>query len=420
MENSDIMISANVGIAIIFLLASATVLVAPYVCYFLFIARSLSDTKRTRRYVNCFDYVPEISLIIPVYNEEAMIADKIRDLLMLDYPKNKLEIIILDDGSEDKTLEIAKFYESDKVKVIEGKENRGLSAAINAALAHARGEIIAKTDADIRVKHDILRVSAPYFKDPSVGAIMTNQILENPTENLSTHIEKSLQDYYHLIRKGESSIDSVIIGTGEFMLFRKGLVEGLREDENDDVQLAINIRRKGHRVIFLEDACYYEYTPTGFRDRWNQKVRRASQVVQVLVRNHDLFLNSDYGVYGKIIFPAEFLMHVVSPCAFALTLLLVSIIIVMDLWLALALVIVMSAICFSVALCLNHYTGKIASEGRRPSFYRTIISFIQAQIFLLVGSLMLLNSKPYRWRKVQSTRRWVRSDNKHPNLATNC
>ena len=107
----------------------------PYVGYFLFLARNLSRAKKPRISNDRTAFAPTISIIIPVHNEETMIMGKIEDTLKLDYPKDKLEVIVFDDGSEDRTLEIGRSFGGEGIKVIEGRIHRGLSGTtLNSSL----------------------------------------------------------------------------------------------------------------------------------------------------------------------------------------------------------------------------------------------------------------------------------------------
>ncbi|MDN5367148.1 MAG: poly-beta,6-N-acetyl-D-glucosamine synthase, partial [Candidatus Diapherotrites archaeon] len=114
--------------------------------------------------------LPTVSIVVPAYNEGENIGETIESLLRLNYPKDKMEIIVVDDGSTDNTYDVAKRYEGETVRVIR-KENGGKSSALNMGIKHARGEIIACMDADSVATPDSLRVLVEYILEEDADAV---------------------------------------------------------------------------------------------------------------------------------------------------------------------------------------------------------------------------------------------------------
>lgn len=345
------------------------------------------------------NYTPKVSLVICAYNEEEMIAEKIENALQIDYPRDKLEIMVFDNGSEDRTFEVASSFKERGIRVLKlGGKNRGKSAGINEALKYVTGEIVKISDVDCRYNKDLLRKAMPYFADPSVGALCVSPMLSNPKQTAVTKIESSLHGFYHLFRGAESTLDSIIIGGGGFV-FRRKLIEKLDESIGaDDVDLTVKVRKSGHRVLLLRDTYFYEYTQPTFRARWRQKIRRSTMIVQALIKHRDVMFKRKFGVYGSIIYPAEFFMHVLSPYLLLTIITLGIYLLFLKPWETISIIVYFSIGGIMVSLLISTCFSRKAQNGRLFPLIYTPLTFLEAQSVLLLGSLSLLWRKPYTWR----------------------
>lgn len=258
-----------------------------------------------------------ITIIIPTYNEESLIEQKLINTLDLGYPKEQLSIIVVDSGSTDRTRQIVTGFPA--VKLITEKERKGKAQALITAFNHldATTEIVVISDADSRLEKDILTNAMKYFKNKDVGAICGRQVLLNPTESKTTKAEKSYRDYYTKLRLLESNIDSNPIMHGEFMAMRRDVMEPPSPDSvADDTEMALKIRRKGYKTLYTPDCVFYEASTTSLKGRLAQKERRGQGLIQVFWRNKDMFLNAKYGKFGLLVFPFEFSLYVLSPFIF--------------------------------------------------------------------------------------------------------
>lgn len=289
----------------------ASLLIVVYISYY-FICLYVVKTKKLRVKKNP-KFRPKVSFVIPTWNEEKTISGKLKNTLALDYPKNKLEIIVIDSGSTDKTKSIVGKFR--RVKLIAEKERKGKADALNKVFKKCTGNIVVISDSDCRLDKNILKKSMPYFFDSKVGALTGRQILFNSGENLATKTEQKYRDFYFMIRKAESIIDSTLVFHGEFSALRKELLEDIYDDSvADDSELALRVRKKNYRALIIWEAIYREYTPNKFSDRMKQKYRRAQGLVQIMSRFFStFFFNYKYGYFGMLIFPTEFFMHVLSP-----------------------------------------------------------------------------------------------------------
>lgn len=196
-----------------------------YSIYFSLMWMKSKDWKPLKnRGMECFE--PSFSLVVPTYNEESTIVQKLRNLMEQDYPK--MEIILVDSASEDRTVQLIERFVKDNsmtVKLITEKERKGKASALNGVLKkHCSGTIIVITDADAIWEKDALRKLASNFSDPTIGAATGRQILLNANQNLTTKLEKVYRSIFEVLRIGESSLDSTPIFNGPLMAFRSDLL----------------------------------------------------------------------------------------------------------------------------------------------------------------------------------------------------
>lgn len=325
---------------------------------------------------------PTVTFVVPTRNEEHLIQRKIDNMLEMEYPKDKLEIVFVD-SSGDKTRQIIeKFMQDSPIEVImiEEDECRGLASALNRGYATARNEIIIKTDCDMILKKDFVYNIVSYFSDTRVGAVSSTIEVLN-----QSGIEMGYRSIFHKLRLAEANFDSTYIFNA--FAFRRSLVEKIDERSvADDAELALKIRRKGYRTVYAPDAIIYESSPTSIKDRVKQKSRRAQGHVQLALQNADMFLNRRYGRFGMFVFPANFLMILVLPWLILLEIGLISV------WLYITIGIISLAIILLFVLFISFIYVK--------STPRILAGFIDSQISLLVGSLNLLYKGPkFSWKK---------------------
>ena len=253
-------------------------------------------------------FFPSFSVLIPVYNEENSIKEKIENIRSLEYSQDKVEIIVVDDGSTDRTLEILEEFED--VKILRLKRS-GKTAAINAGLKTATLDIVLLTDADCLLASDALLRAAEAFYDDSVGAVSGKTCLRNSKPSLvvkeSSHISGSLIE-------NESQLDSVPSGMGGFLAFRRKLVKMLNpECLADDVDISIKVRMAGYRIVYAPSIMVSTWDPDDFKTWYHQTVRRTLQGLTTLFHNKRVLFNPKYGWFGMLIFPTRLFLHRLTP-----------------------------------------------------------------------------------------------------------
>ncbi|MEM2145107.1 MAG: glycosyltransferase, partial [Candidatus Jordarchaeaceae archaeon] len=163
-----------------------------------------------------YKYEPKISLIIATYNEAKVIKTKLENVYSLNYPEDKLEVIVVDSASTDGTLEVCReFLATHNIRfptlLLSEEERRGKSHALNTALQYAKGEIIATSDADSFWEPDALCNAVSFFADSSVGAVTGRERLINLGKSIHTLSEGLYRKFYYTLRLGESKIHSTLI-----------------------------------------------------------------------------------------------------------------------------------------------------------------------------------------------------------------
>jgi biofilm PGA synthesis N-glycosyltransferase PgaC len=267
---------------------------------------------------------PNVSIIIPTYNEERVIVKKLTNLTESDYPADKLEIIVTDGGSKDRTVELAReFIEQKGVhgRVFTHRERRGKSYDVNMGLAAARNELICLSDAECMWDKEALRNAVKYFADPSIGSVTGVHMITGPGENLSLNIEGSYRSVYRMLRIAESKLYSTPVAEAEIQVFRHGDIKEVDPRVGaDDTCIALCVVDKGLRAIAAEDVLFYDPTPPTWYSRFRQKFRRGQHILQAFLKHRKLMFRRN--IFSGLIFPMEFFIYVINPIIFPIFLLL--------------------------------------------------------------------------------------------------
>lgn len=193
------------------------------------------------------NYKPSISILVPIRNEEKTIKLKLENLRKVTYPTDKVETILVNDASTDKTLdEINDFVKRNNgfdMKVLNRTEHRGKTSSLNFALKHAKGEIIVLSDADCFWPADVLMKALPYLSDSNVGAVAGRELLLNPQVSWNIKAELFYDSTVQSIRIGESKVHSTIFFQGGFAAYKRALLDEF-DNETDDSGTAFNIVQK--------------------------------------------------------------------------------------------------------------------------------------------------------------------------------
>lgn len=264
-----------------------------------------------------------ITLVLPTWNENILIKSKLKNVMNQNFPSHLLEIIIIDAGSEDGTLDIIESWQKSLnnengpfIKIIKENKRLGKSVSINRAFSEARSEskILMMSDIDCRLNQNTLLNIGKIFQDESIGAVTARQILIN-SETPSSQNEANYRDFYSKIRVAESSLDSTPIFHGECSAYRREAIKNHRLIENanaDDSQMAVAARISGYRAIYDPNLTFFEAAPPDNKSTNIQKVRRAQGLSRHFWRNKRHIFNPQMGNFRKIL-ALEFSLHIILP-----------------------------------------------------------------------------------------------------------
>jgi biofilm PGA synthesis N-glycosyltransferase PgaC len=375
---------------------------------------SIFVTRKQTKRIKDYEYQPFLSIIIPTYNEEKVIANRIGNLLLQDYPPDKFEIIVVDSGSKDNTIKISKELEKQhsKLKVIEEGRRNGKASAINLGKQFAKGDIVLVTDANDTFNESALTEIAPHFKNPRVGAVGGRFILKN-IENDLVNSSSFYWDIESIMRRGESEFDSACSFHGEINAWRKNIVEADTNSLTEDLDMAIQIRKKGYKIVYEPKAVAYEAGPTTTKEQIIQKKRTMIGTIQSFIKFKKYFwLPSDK--YSGIIYPSHKTLQIFSPFFLIGTLLTLLLLLALSELFVLTVYTLITIIIFALSLIIIR--RQIAKMGltnndnnikKSASFNPINIAkyvFLHEFIILLAWNDYLKKKYAVTWQKAETTR----------------
>lgn len=344
------------------------------------------------------EWEPTISIVVPTYNEADIIETKLADVLALDYPAEKVELVVADASTDGTATIVREFFEgrdAPSLTVLHDDERRGVAPALNEAIQQASGDVVFRTDADSKLDPSVLRVAVANLADDSIGAVTGRQ-----TEVVGeSEVEQDYRDMLSLVQRVESWLDSTFIFHGPCFAFRRDLFTPIEPDSlADDTEIALRIRRAGKRVVMDPAMQFAESGVSEFTKRRTRKDRRAMGLLQLLHRHADARFDRSLGLYGLVVLPANWLLMVVGP------------------WLLLTAAVLFTAAAFvlggpfGVAVLLGYLV--FGSLGQRDSLgpLQPLYAVLDAQASLLVASLRLREGADGTWEVDRESRAAFESD----------
>jgi cellulose synthase/poly-beta-1,6-N-acetylglucosamine synthase-like glycosyltransferase len=322
------------------------------------------------------NYRPKVTIILPTYNEEKIIEERLENIYNQTYPKELMEVIIVD-SSSDKTPEIveswSKSHNDVSLSLIREGERRGKAFGLNEALKYANSNIVIIADADAFWPENALCETVKWFSDPSIGAV---SCLKKPSDIGFLGTEEGYRNYYNILRIAESKAYSTPIFHGELAAFRRELllkVNGFPTDiGSDDSHTATEIASMGYRSITPE-IWVNEKVPKEDYASW--KIRRAQHLIQHFIKATKLKIKNK--TFKKIL-ATETYLHIINPWI----LLTATILLTVDMLLF-----------KSTASLILLFVGSILLLIKE---YRT---WLTQQIYLMVAAIKNIKTKEIAWNK---------------------
>jgi cellulose synthase/poly-beta-1,6-N-acetylglucosamine synthase-like glycosyltransferase len=252
--------------------------------------------------------LPKVTIMVPACNEEMNLSKTVKSLLALDYPKELLEIIVVDDGSKDRTLEIARGFEKYGVIVLT-KPNGGKGTALNLALKHATGEFVGCLDADSVVMPDALKKMIGYFAKKNVMAVTPSlKCTEPKTVWQRIQVIEFLLGVY--LRKVFSYLGSIHVTPGPFTIFRKEFFDkhGGYDTSTctEDIEISLRIQSLGYEIENAADANVYAVPMPTFTTTKKQRVRWYKGFMEN-TQKYKFMFSRKYGNLGMFVLPSAYL-----------------------------------------------------------------------------------------------------------------
>jgi cellulose synthase/poly-beta-1,6-N-acetylglucosamine synthase-like glycosyltransferase len=254
--------------------------------------------------VRISQFTPKVTLIISAYNEETVIQCKLQNVARLDYPKERLDVMVVSDCSSDRTDEIVEAFTERPVKLLRLPERRGKTYGLNLAVAEATGEIIVFSDANAMYEPDVIRKMTRNFADTKVGAVTGESRYRIGDDDPSTESEVTYWNYELWLKRLESSLGSLVGGDGAILAIRKELHHELHPDDLSDFINPMQVVIRGYRNVYETEAVCYEGGATNYGAEFRRKVRIVNRAWRAMIKVRELLNPFRYGFFA-----VQFLSH---------------------------------------------------------------------------------------------------------------
>lgn len=281
------------------------------VCAYLYVgypALVWALARRRPRPVRAAPITPAVTLVVPVYNEEEVLEVKLRNCLELDYPREGLEVLVVSDGSTDRTEEIAEAWRQRGVRLLRLPRG-GKAQALNAGARAARGEILVLTDANASLERRALRHLVAPFADPEVGAVCGRKLYRvAPGADATAAGEGLYWRFDQWQKEQESRLGSVFAADGTLYAVRRELYPPIEDPaQADDIAISTRVVLQGKRLVLAPEAIAIEDPPVDGREELRRKIRVTNHSVRALLNLRSALWSS--GFYSVELLSHKLLRH---------------------------------------------------------------------------------------------------------------
>ena len=278
-------------------LFSFAIIVYVYIGYPI-VLKILSVTTKKQELLFDDTYLPEVTLLISCYNEAEVVDEKIQNSLAIDYPNDKLTIIIISDGSDDGTDEIAKSYSSQNIKLIRQEGRLGKTSAINLAMKEVTSEIVVFSDANAMYTPNAIKKLVRNFADKKVGYVVGAALYTDGKTSSAAASEDIYWKYELALKTMESNLHSVVGGDGAIYSIRKSLFITMDAKDINDFVNPLQIIEQGYRGVFEPEAICLEETAGDFTKEAKRKQRIVNRSFRGLMKVKAILNPFKYGFFS--------------------------------------------------------------------------------------------------------------------------
>lgn len=355
-----------------------------YIAFLWFISLFVSDKDKE----TSVKVLPKVTLLISAYNEEAVIEDKILNSLALNYPKDMIEIVVVSDGSDDRTKNIVEQYGANGVILRHYEERIGKTACLNKAIPLSKGEVIVFSDANSHYDTEAINNMVRHFADDKIGFVTgaTKYIINdsgNAIESVGIYsrIEK-------LTKTLESKINSCVGADGAIFAIRKNLYQPLNNYDINDFVIPLNVIKQGYRGVLEGAAFCNEKTASDIKGEFNRQVRITNRTIRAIFNKMVLMNPFRHGFFSFELFSHKLCKFLVP--FFMFVLFFASIVLTTQG--ILYIVILILQICAYLIALFKYFERYLIGLSGLASVSHT---FIMVNLAILLGWLKYLKGETY-------------------------
>jgi len=284
------------------------------------------DGAKEEPYVKEPDKWPHVTIIIPSFNTKATVFDCINSCKELEY-QGKYDILVVDDGSTDGSFEM--LQKVGGIGLLRNKKNMGKASAVNFALQHAKGEIVACIDSDSYPRKDALRKAVKHFyENDKIASVVVFVCVKNPRTLLQRIQEIEYWISFGFFFRTIASIDGLYVTPGPTAFYRKDVLLKLggfdTQNLTEDMEIALRMQKHGYKIRACHETVVLTEVPSSLRALYRQRLRWYRGGVMNILKYIELFFNPKYGDFGLFILPTTLGSGFFAALFMAWTLLLLS------------------------------------------------------------------------------------------------
>ncbi|MFA5934193.1 MAG: glycosyltransferase family 2 protein [Candidatus Paceibacterota bacterium] len=260
-----------------------------------------------RKHAIKLENYPSVTIIVPCYNEETTVVKTVKSLLALEYPRNKLKIIVVDDGSKDNTWKVIQQFKKNTQIEIFRKENGGKHTAVNFALERITTDLVGGLDADSFVDSEALKRIITYFDNPETMAVAPSIMVHRP-KNILQKAQKAEYDMAVFNKKMLAFMGGIHVTPGPFSIFRKKVFDDLgpyrKAHNTEDQEIALRMQAAGYKIEHCPDAYVYTMSPNTIPQLYRQRLRWIYGFIKNAFDYRRLLFKKRYGNVALFTLPS--------------------------------------------------------------------------------------------------------------------